>query len=378
MPETEPITGSNSKLILTQSEYSPTRNTLVWPWMSRRTVSLSGVGAGKSTIKTRYKNAINAIRSAYGADPHIVLFNAYGWDPDEPSEYSHEVVSELAPGDTNISVCLFPWMWEKWHGSMIEHAGEANILADHIVSLGLGFTKVQDSEIFDSFGRNFNVANGSFEGVGIGSFGAFGWRYYDDPGVIRVHDPIVAPDGEYYLSLTAGGSNPNAGSVIQGTDATGDFLPGATTGTQDYYVTLMMRGTPGAQAEISTKYQVQEVFSYTGTPVVQNISLTSSWTEYKVHLTAPSGVWQTFIKLRAASGTVDFDNVRMSDSVGPDFIFNLYDLLDMAQDWLSDDAQWDIAPWPDGDGIVDLKDFSLLANYWSTDTAPPSTNSGHL
>ena len=38
-------------------------------------------------------------------------------------------------------------------------------------------------QIFDSFGRNFNVANGSFEGVGIGGFGALGWRYYDDPGI---------------------------------------------------------------------------------------------------------------------------------------------------------------------------------------------------
>ena len=219
-------------------------------------------------------------------------------------------------------------------------------------------------QIFDSFGRNFNVANGSFEGVGIGGFGAFGWRYYDDPGVSRVHDPAVAPDGDYYLSLTAGGTNPNAGSVIQGTDATGDFLPGATSGTQDYYVTLMMKGTAGAQAEISTKYQAQEVYSYTGTGVVQNVSVTTSWAEYTVHLTAPSGVWQTFIKLRAASGTVDFDNVRMSDSNDPDFSFNLNDLAGMADVWLSGDAEWDIAPWPEGDGTVNIKDFSLLTNFW--------------
>ncbi len=339
--------------------YTPTFN----PHVIVINAGANDVGAGKTTIKDRYKACITDLRSVYGAGPHIVLFNSYGWDPDEPANYSHEVISELAPGDTNISVCLFPWMWEKWHGSMIEHAGEANILADHIVSLGLGFTKVQESELFDSFGRNFNVANGSFEGAGIGSFGAFGWRYYDDSGVSRIHDSAVAPDGEYYLQLTAGGGG-NSGSVMQGTDATGDFLPGPTTSTQDYYLTLMMKGTPGAQAEISTKYQVQEVYSYTGTPVVQNVSVTTSWKRYSVHLTAPSGVWQTFIRLRAVSGTVDFDNIRMSDSTDPDFSFDLDDLNEMAGDWLSDDAQWDIAPWPEGDDIVNIKDFALLTDFW--------------
>ena len=229
--------------------YTPTFN----PDVIVINAGANDVGAGKTTIKNRYKAVIADLRSFYGSGPHIVLYNAYGWDSDEPAEYTQEVVDEVGG---NLSVCLYPWMWEQWHGSMIEHAGQANILADHILSLGLGFTKVQESEIYDSFGRNFDVTNGSFEEKAIGTFGAFGWRYYDDPGVSRVYDPAGASDGDYYLRLTAGGANPNAGSVIQGTDATGDFLPGATSGTQDYYVTLMMRSTTGGQAEISAKYQV--------------------------------------------------------------------------------------------------------------------------
>ncbi|MHC5115858.1 MAG: hypothetical protein ACYSQY_02170, partial [Planctomycetota bacterium] len=122
---------------------------------------------------------------------------------------------------------------------MVEHAGEARILADHILSLGLGFAQVQDAEIFAPFGDGFDVANGSFEEKAIGrtGFNAFGWRYYDDPGVSRVYDPAVAPDGDYYLSLNHTTSGTYHGSVHQGTDATGDILPGGTTGTQDYYVT---------------------------------------------------------------------------------------------------------------------------------------------
>ena len=36
----------------------------------------------------------------------------------------------------------------------------------------------------------------------------------------------------------------------------------------------------------------------------------------------------------------------------------------MTDVWLSGDAEWDIAPWPEGDGIVNIKDFSLLSDFW--------------
>jgi lysophospholipase L1-like esterase len=259
--------------------------------------------ARKSVVVTRFKDVIADLRSVYGPSPHIILFNAYGWHPEEPAIYTQEVVDEVGG---NLSACVYPWMWEQYHGSMIEHAGEARILAEHILSLGLGFTQVQDAEIFDSFGRDFNVANGSFEGVGKANFGAFGWRYFDDNGVERVHGD--AYDGSYFLRLTA-----NSGAVHQGTDATGDFLPGPTSGNQQYTITLWMRGTPGAQAEISADYQVQQVYERTADPAdVKTFSVTSSWEQYTATLSAPDGIWLTYIKLHAISGTVDFDAVSMT------------------------------------------------------------------
>ncbi|MHC5184764.1 MAG: GDSL-type esterase/lipase family protein [Planctomycetota bacterium] len=308
-------------------------------------------GANKNTIKNRYKTVITDLRTEYGSAPHIVLFNAYGWDTNEPAEYTHEVVTELAAtGETNVSVCLFPWMWEQWHGSMVEHAGEARILADHILSLGLGFAQVQDAEIFNPFGDGFDVANGSFEKKAIGrtGFNAFGWRYYDDPGVSRVYDPAVAPDGDYYLSLTHNTGNTYWGSVHQGTDATGDLLPGALAAT----------------------HQQQAVYDDGVTGIdAQTVDVTANWAEYTVHLTAPSGTWKNRIRLRATNGTVDFDAVSMSDTLPPvpcenggDCDFN--DLLALLNQWLSNDIPWDIAPDP-GDGKVDVLDFAALSQQWN-------------
>ncbi|MFZ9034352.1 MAG: hypothetical protein ACO21J_10425, partial [Anaerohalosphaeraceae bacterium] len=249
-------------------------------------------------------------------------------------------------------------------------AGESRILADHILSLGLGFTQVQDAEIFNPFGDGFDVANGSFENKAIGGFDAFGWRYFDDPGVSCVYDPAVAPDGDYYLSLNHNAGNTYWGSVHQGTDATGDFLPGGTSGTQDYYVTLMMKGTSGAQAEISAEHQQQAVYDDGVTGInAQTVDVTTSWAEYTVHLTAPSGTWKNRIRLRATSGTVDFDAVSMSDTLPPvpcqdGGDCDLSDLLAMLNQWLSTDSQWDIAPDP-GDGQVDFLDFAALSQQWN-------------
>jgi hypothetical protein len=267
------------------------------------------INDGKETIKNRYKAVIADLRNVYGSNPHIVLWNAYGWDPDEPAIYTHEVVTEVGG---NLSACVFPWMWEQWHGCMTDHSGQANLLADHILSLGLGFTQVQNSEIFDGFGRNFNVANGGFEGSGKAGFDGFGWRYYDDPGVERIYDPAGAYAGDYYLRLTYTEGGANYGSVQQGTDATGDFLPGPTPDIQQYTLTAMMRGTAGAQAEIIAEYQIQQTYDRTGTPDVQVVNVTTDWQQYDVTLYAPAGMWLTYIKLRAAAGTVEFDEVSMA------------------------------------------------------------------
>ena len=104
----------------------------------------------KQKIKDRYKQVIGDIRNVYGSQVHIVLHNAYGFDINEPSQYTQEVVNEVGG---NLSALHYPWMWEQWHGSMIEHAGQARLLAQHIASLNIGFSVLQDADVFDGFGR---------------------------------------------------------------------------------------------------------------------------------------------------------------------------------------------------------------------------------
>jgi hypothetical protein len=77
----------------------------------------------------------------------------------------------------------------------------------------------------------------------------------------------------------------------------------------------------------------------------------------------------TYVKLRASSGTVDFDAVSMSDTLPPipcenGGDCNLDDLLEMINQWLSTDGQWDLAPDP-GDGQVDFLDFADLSQRWN-------------
>jgi subtilisin-like proprotein convertase family protein len=46
------------------------------------------------------------------------------------------------------------------------------------------------------------------------------------------------------------------------------------------------------------------------------------------------------------------------------------DLGTLCASWLTDDAITDIAPVPDGDGIVDMMDFAVFAENWLEGTSP--------
>jgi len=264
------------------------------------------LGAGKTVIKNRYKSVVADLRTVYGTTPHIVLMNSYGWDVNEPANFSHEVVTELA--DPNLSVCLFPWMWEQWHGSQWDHSGETHVLADHLEAINPAWAAVNPNDIVDGFGRNWDFANGSFEHQA--PFGAYGWRYFTD-GVERVNDSANAADGNYFIRLDQGEH------VHQPTDATGDLLPGATTGDQTYYITAMIRGTAaGAQAQIITHFEGQQLYTHDDNPATFQTStfdVTTTWEQYTHTATASSGIWTIFNYLSALTGTVEFDNVRMSD-----------------------------------------------------------------
>lgn len=261
-------------------------------------------GSGqKDIIKDRYKVVISALRNVYGERPHIVLYNAYAWAINEPANYSDEVVAEVGG---NVSVLLYPWTWEQWHGTMSEHSGQARLLAEHLVSLNLGFEQLNDADVFDGFGRSFDVANGSFEQKAADGYPAFGWRYYED-GVERIDDPDGAPDGRFYIRLDAGEE------IHQGIDATGDFKPGGTTTKQSYRVEAMIRanGSANAQAEIAADFEGQALYNRDNEESVV-FSVDSQWRQYSAVLTAPAGTWKTYISLRGGIGIVDFDRVRVS------------------------------------------------------------------
>lgn len=269
------------------------------------------VGAGKAEIKSRYKDVITDLRTVYGNTPHIVLMNAYGWDLNEPANYSEEVVSEVGG---NLSVLKYPWLWEQFHGSMWDHSGQAHMLAEHIASLNPSWSIQNANDIESAFTTNGNVANSSFEYVA--PFGSFGWRYFDDPGVERVFDANGAADGNYYLRLTAD-SQPRG--VHQATDATGDLLRGATQGGETYTLTAKIRGTaPGAQAKFETHFQGQQLWTHKtedGSPYeyqITTVDVTTDWQEYTHTFTAEAGVWQLFNYLYATQGTVEFDDVSLT------------------------------------------------------------------
>ena len=265
------------------------------------------IGNSKSVVKNRYQNVVSDLRLVYGSDPQIILFNSYGWDINEPANYTQEVVDES--GDPNLTVCLFPWLWEQWHGSQWDHSGEAYVLLDHISELNPNWGQINPGDIIDGFGRNWDFANGSFEYSA--PFGGFGWRYFTD-GVERVYDPSHAPDGDYYIRLNAGEE------VHQPTDATGNLLPGATQGGEEYYMSAKIRGvTSGAEAQLITEFQGQQIWTR-GNPQTTNFELTEEWQTYTAYATAPAGIWTLFNTFKAVSGTIEIDSVSMSnmDPVG--------------------------------------------------------------
>ena len=184
----------------------------------------------KEVIKERYRQVIRNIREFYGSEPHIILMNAYGWNTNEPANYSNELSSEF----NKISTLYFPWCWEQWHGTMVEHAGQAQILANHITQLNPEWSIISDQELFYPFSTQNLISNGSFENIARDNFNSFGWRYFED-GAERIYNPDSAFDGDHFVQLDAGEF------IHQGQDATGDLLPGSAPIDQTYEFSVMMR-----------------------------------------------------------------------------------------------------------------------------------------
>ena len=138
-----------------------------------------GSEIGIRDSKSSYHDFLDDLRAAQPSS-HIMLYNAYGWSFNEPAEFIGEVIAERM--DNNMSFATFPWVFAQYHGSETDHAGMAMVLAGHIETVMGWAPLVQD--VMSGFGRNGNVANGSFErsapfGGGGGGFrwvGFFGGR----------------------------------------------------------------------------------------------------------------------------------------------------------------------------------------------------------
>jgi len=263
-------------------------------------VGANDVGRPKKRIKSNYHGLLDDLRLAYpGA--HIMLFNAWGWDYDEPANYIHEVIAER--GDPNMSSAIFPWIFEQWHGCEYDHAGMAQVLADHLTAV-MGWTQGA-RDVMSGLGENGDVANGSFEE--IAPFGGYGWRYYTESGVNREYDPGGAQDGAYYLRLAN-----NAAS----------HQPYPANGGDSVTVTMWMRGAnDGDQVEVRLDARDQEMWT---TPLQTDTELktvTTAWQQYSMTAAVPTGtprpVFHGRVTFTAASGaTVDIDNVVLSVSGG--------------------------------------------------------------
>jgi lysophospholipase L1-like esterase len=264
-------------------------------------------GNRKEAVKQHYRNAIDTLRGAYGDEPHIILFNSYSWSTEEPVIYTQEVVDEVGG---NLSILPFPWCWEQWHGDMVDHSGQAGLLANYIASLDIGFSIKRGLDVMNGYGVGFDVANGSFEAVARDGYGGFGWRYFTD-GVERAAVSDAA-DGDYVIRLE------REELVHQCIDATGDFSPQATSNGQHYQLTAAIRSTgDSGKAVLGANYEEQDLYKRENLEEFE-LTVGPQWQDYSVTLSAPDGTWQTYVILKALEGEIEFDNVRLVNQPLPD------------------------------------------------------------
>jgi hypothetical protein len=289
-------------------------------------VGANDVGRPKKKIIGDYHALLDDLRVAHpGA--HIVLYNGYGWDFNEPANYTREVIDARA--DPNMSSAIFPWLFEQWHGVEYDHGGMADYLVEHLIDvMGWAWTP-NHTDIMSGYGRGGDVANGSFEEVA--PFGGWGWRYFDDPGVSRVYDPPGAKDGEYYLRLSNGASSHQPNPAYDG---------------ETFEVTVQMRGYEGGeQVDMTVDFRDQMWRSPPLQSATQTKHLSTDWQPFTMTATAPTGaanpVFNTRLTFTAGVGaTVDIDNVfmRLSNACVPS--------EEICTNFIDDDC----------DGLIDAED----------------------
>ena len=264
------------------------------PWDHARfpaDVVVANIGANdvnrpKEAVKADYHAFLDDLRAVH-PQAHVVLFNAWGWDFDEPANYTDEVIAER--GDPNMSSAIFPWVFEQFHGCQYDQGGMAQVLADHLTAV-LGWQQ-KPIDTLDGFGKNGDVANGSFEGVA--PFGGWAWRYMEDAGVERVFDPAAAHDGDHYLELYDGAATHQPNPAVDGDVVT---------------ATVWMRGTAvGDRARLTIDFRNQQLWTDPLASHSDIVELTTDWQPFTVSATAPVGlpdpVFHTRLTIEAGPGS---------------------------------------------------------------------------
>ena len=250
-------------------------------------------GGSKTEIKSGWKSFIaNDLRSHYpGA--HIVLLESYGWSSSEPANYLDETVAELvAAGEKNVSWVHIPWLWGQEHAVVNEHAGFANILAQHLAAV-LHLPQPPLS-VLSSFAPYGSVTNGSFEKSTLPGV-ADGWRPHGTATLVKNASDAAA--GTSYLRLE--------------NDAWVHFANSANPGFQ-FSLTGWMRGRQkGDIGKLKIEFKGQDqrtIGSQEGL-----VNLATNWQKFSTSAVAPAGTWSVWVVLAAEKENhADFDDVQMT------------------------------------------------------------------
>ena len=254
------------------------------------------VGAPESVIRSRYHAFLDDLRTVHPT-AHIMLFNAWGWDYNEPANYIHEVIANR--NDPNMSSQIFPWLFEQWHGCEFDHAGMARVLVDHVNGV-LGWS-AGPSDVMSGYGLGGDVANGSFEEVA--PFGGFGWRYKDSAGVQRIRAQGMAFEGEHFVRLT------NQDAIHQ---------PNPASNGDTVSVSWWARAEGGGGTlEATVDFRNQEIYLAPMASTTRSFALSGTWQLFRMSVTAPGStpnpVFHTRLTFTPAAGsTVDVDAVSMT------------------------------------------------------------------
>ena len=102
-----------------------------------------------------------------------------------------------------------------------------------------------------------------------------------------------------------------AGELVhQGTDATGDLLPGPANGTEQFKLDLMMRGARNSVALIGADFEAQPMYNRENQKLAE-FHVSPEWRNYEVLIEPPAGSWKSFIILKVDTGIIDIDRVRL-------------------------------------------------------------------